>query len=317
MKYAFLSVTYSGMFYSGEALALEDQIHKAKKLGFDGLSIEAKRPVASPLDLNKADRARIRQVAADEGIEICAVESLSNFVSEFMEERENNQAMMQLVLEMAKDLGVELVKVFAAWPGTINDKEEVAIYGAYERGDFYKRLYPEALKKWERAVLGIREIADKAADMGITLALQNHAPVITPGYEDVLKMMQEIDRDNVKLCLDIPLFYERQDESYIREALNNCQDNIVLTHYGAWNFREEDNGIPVQEISSSFGGYFNYKTFISELQRIGYRGYLVSEYCLPIVKNHKIAGIEEIDHANSLALQYIQEIVQNVFPAHV
>ena len=42
--------------------------------------------------------------------------------------------------------------------------------------------------------------------MGITLALQNHAPVITPGYEDALTMLQEIDRRNVRLCLDVPLF---------------------------------------------------------------------------------------------------------------
>ena len=41
--------------------------------------------------------------------------------------------------------------------------------------------------------------------MGITLALQNHAPVTTPGYEDVLAMLEEIDRPNVKLCLDVPL----------------------------------------------------------------------------------------------------------------
>ena len=30
-----------------------------------------------------------------------------------------------MVLEMAKDLGVDLVKVFAAWPGLINDEEEL------------------------------------------------------------------------------------------------------------------------------------------------------------------------------------------------
>ena len=317
MKYAFLSVTYSGLFYAGEALGLEDQIHKARKLGFDGLSIETKRPVASPLDLNKELRTRLKQIAADEGIELCAVESVSNFASEFMEERENNLAMMRQVLELAGDLGVTLVKVFAAWPGTINDTEEVAIYGSFEKGNYYKRLYPEALRKWNRAVNGIREIADIASDMGITLALQNHAPVITPGYEDVLKMMQEIDRENVKLCLDIPLFYERQSDKYIREAVEKCHQDIVLTHYGAWNFEEEEDGTPVQEVSSSFGGQFNYKSFIGELKKTGYNGYLVSEYCLPVLKNHKIAGIEEIDRANILALRYMKELEEKSSPARL
>ena len=74
--------------------------------------------------------------------------------------------------------------------------------------------------------------------MGITLALQNHAPVTTPGYEDVLAMLQEIDRPNVKLCLDVPLFYERQSDEYVSKAVEACRRHIVYSHYGAWNFSE-------------------------------------------------------------------------------
>src|SRR5215475_11346119 len=110
MKFSLLTVTYSGLFYDGKALSVEQQIHKAKEFGFDGLAIEAKRPIASPLDLSKADRARIKSVAANEGIELVAVESVSNFCSNLMEERENNIAMMRLVLELAHDLGISMVK---------------------------------------------------------------------------------------------------------------------------------------------------------------------------------------------------------------
>src|SRR5690349_21609798 len=132
MKFALLTVTYGGLFYKGEALSLEQQVYKAKELGFDALAIEAKRPVASPLDLSKADRSRIKTIAADEGIPLCALESMSNFAGRHMEERENNLAMMRLVLELTKDLGIDLVKVFAAWPGIINDEEPVAMYGQFE-----------------------------------------------------------------------------------------------------------------------------------------------------------------------------------------
>ena len=99
-----------------------------------------------------------------------------------MEERENNLAMMRLVLELAKDLGVELVKIFAAWPGIINDEEAIAMYGQFERGNYYKRLFPAELRRWNHCVDGIREVADMAGDMGLTLALQNHAPVLSKGY---------------------------------------------------------------------------------------------------------------------------------------
>jgi sugar phosphate isomerase/epimerase len=310
MKFALLTVTYGGLFYKGQALSLEQQVHRAKEFGFDALAIETKRPVASPLDLSKADRTRIKKLAADEGIVLCAVESMSNFAGKYMEERENNFAMMRYVLEMANDLGVGLVKVFAAWPGLINDEEDIALYAQFERGKYYKRLYPADLRRWNHCVEGIREVADMAADMGITLALQNHAPVLATGYEDTLTMMKEIDRRNVELCIDAPLFYERQSDEYIREAVDNCKGHIVHTHYGAWNFSQKKNGEIVQDPSPSTGDLINYQAFIEALYHTGYKGYLTSEYCLPVVKNHQLAGIEEVDHATRITLQYMKQLVQ-------
>jgi sugar phosphate isomerase/epimerase len=315
MKFALLTVTYGGLFYKGAALSLEQQIRKAKELGFDALAIETKRPVASPLDLTKADRLRVKMLAADEGIPLCAVEGMSNFGGKHMEERENNLAMMRMVLELAKDLDVDLVKIFAAWPGIINDEEEVAMYGQFERGNYYKRLFPAELRVWNRCVEGIREAADMAGDMGITLALQNHAPVLAKGYEDTLIMMQEVDRTNVKLCIDAPLFYERQSDEYIHEAVQKCGKHLVHTHYGAWNFSESADGEVIQDPSPSSGNLVNYQAFIEELHNIGYKGYLTSEYCLPVYKNHQMAGIEEVDHATRISLKYMKQLVHNTILA--
>ena len=63
MKFGLLTVTYSGLFYAGPALSVEQQILKARALGFDALAIETKRPVAFPLDLDAAARARYQQMA--------------------------------------------------------------------------------------------------------------------------------------------------------------------------------------------------------------------------------------------------------------
>lgn len=315
MKFALLTVSYSGLFYAGEPLSLEQQIHKARELGFEGLAIETKRPVASPIDLAPSDRMRVKAVAADQGIALCAVESVSNFASHLMEERENNLAMMRAVLELARDLGVDLVKVFAAWPGLIDDEEAIAMYAPFERGSHYRRLYPPDLRKWQRAVHGIREVADWAADMGITLALQNHAPVIAPGYEDALAMMEEIQRPNVKLCLDVNLFYDRQGDEYVREAVTRCAPHLVYTHFGAWNFSENADGEVVQDPAPSFGGLINYEAFVNALQQIGYDGYVVSEYCTPVLRNHEIAGVEAIDEGTRLSLRYMQRLVRNAAAA--
>src|SRR4029453_15946705 len=104
----------------------------------------------------------LKAVAADQGIALCAVESVSNFAGRLMEERENNLAMMRAVLELAADLGVGTVKVFAAWPGLIDDEEAIAMYAPYERGNHYRRLYPPDLRKWQRPGAGLREFAGRA-----------------------------------------------------------------------------------------------------------------------------------------------------------
>jgi sugar phosphate isomerase/epimerase len=310
MKFALLSVTYSALFYAGKALTIEEQIHKAKKLGFTGLAIETKRPVGSPLDISKKQRANIKSVANGEGIELCGVESMSNFCSRHMEDRENNLAMTRMVLEMAHDLGVSVVKVFAAWPGIINDEEAIASYAPYDRGNYFKPVNAADLRVWSRAIDGIREVAAWAEDLGITLALQNHAPVINPGYEDVLAMMQEIDRRNVKLCVDVPLFGERQKTEYVRDAVDACAENLIYTHYGAWNFKENSDGEVVQEPAPTHGGKINYETFVEGLVKHNYGGYLVSEYCLPMIRNHKIEGVEAIEHATILGMRYMKKLIE-------
>jgi sugar phosphate isomerase/epimerase len=312
MKYGFLTVSYSGQFYRGPALSVVEQIRRARTLGFDGLAVETKRPVASPLDLTAQDRKAITAAAAAEGIEICAIESLSNFASHLMEERENNLAMMRLTIDLAADLEVGIVKVFAAWPGVVNDEDETAFYAPYDKHSYYKQLYPADLRRWHRAVGGLREAADYAAQRGIRLALQNHAPVLRPGYEDTLEMLREVDRPNVGLCLDVPLFHERQSDAYIREAVRACGRHVLLTHFGAWNFSQSADGQVVQQPAPSVGGPINYRVFLEELQRAGYDGYLVSEFCLPCVRNHRIAGMEEIDVALHQSLTYMKEVMPAV-----
>ena len=60
----------------------------------------------------------------------------------------------------------------------------------------------------------LEAVGQGASEMG---ERSDHAPVTTPGYEDALAMVREIDRPNLRLCLDAPLFYERQSDAYVRE----------------------------------------------------------------------------------------------------
>ena len=198
--------------------------------------------------------------------------------------------------------------MFAAWPGLVNDEDDTATYAPYEKGNYYARLYPADLRRWHRALDGLRETADLAAERGITLALQNHAPVLRPGYEDTLAMMRELDRPNVGLCLDAPLFKERQSDDYMREAVRACARARPADALRRLELRRAGHGrgragaVPVVRRRRS-----TTRRYLAELQQAGYDGYLVSEYCLPCVKDHRIAGIDEIDRATAMALALHEE----------
>jgi len=124
--------------------------------------------------------------------------------------------------------------------------------------------------------------------------------------------VQEIDRRNVKLCLDVNLFYDRQSDEYVREAVGRCREHLAYTHYGAWNFSETEDGEVVLDPAPGHGGKINYEAFFDALYQHGYDGYLTSEYCLPVLQNHTVCGIEAIDEATKRGLRYMKQLVKQI-----
>ena len=309
IKLALFTVTYCGLWYKGPALSLKEQIEKAKNFGFDGISIETKRPVALPCDLSKKDRKEVREFADSQGIQIAAVETMSNFASPIIEERENNLCMVKDAIELANDLGTNIVKVFAAWSGT-SRYDGLGTYDFGYKLSEFKSNFATQDQMWKWAVQGIRDAAKWAKDYGITIALQNHPPVIKFGYEDALQMAKEVSMDNVKLCLDVPLFTDQSDE-YIHEAVEACKEvGIVLSHYGSPLFDETPSGEIIMKPEWFIGNkYVNYPAYIKELKRIGYNGFIASEECAPVLENHEPQGIEVVDRHVKAALKYMKELI--------
>jgi len=309
IKTALFTVTYCGLWYKGDALSLKEQIRKARELGFDGITVETKRPVALPCDLDRSVRKEVTELAYSHDIRIVAVETMSNFVSPIIEERENNLCMVKESVELAADLNTNIVKVFAAWPGT----SRYDGLGTYEFGYRlfdYKNMFATRERMWRWAVQGIRDAAKWAGDYGIVIALQNHPPIIRLGYEDALQMVKETSMDNVKLCLDAPLFTDQSDE-YIHEAVESCRGvGIVLSHYSSSSFDESSSGEIIMKRSQLIGDqYGNYSAFIRELKRIGYDGFISSEECSPVLENHEYQGIDVVDRHVKAALKYMKKLI--------
>ena len=122
MKVGLYSVSYSGAWYPGPALSVEECIAKAKELGFHGVELGAKRPHANPMDLDEGARAQVREALAKHGVELAAVASYNDFTSPVVEHREMQLLMVREQIELARGLGAPVLRVFAAWPGvTLRD----------------------------------------------------------------------------------------------------------------------------------------------------------------------------------------------------
>jgi len=315
IKVALYTISYAGLMYKGPHVPLKELIPKIKAFGSDGIEICAKRPFAFPPDLDAKARKKMGELAKSEGIEICAIAGYNNFSSPIMEEVENELLMLREQIRLASDLGAPIVRVFGAWKGVTIGPDGMGTY------DFSRQTwkYPGVtdIKQWQQVRSCLKEGCKWAEESGVTLALQTHGPVIqTPGYEDTLQMIKEVNSDHLKMSLDPAGWWAKQTPEYVRQAVKDCREYIVHSHFGG-NFKETPQGRIVQsaeDIVFSGPGHrrfseVDYKIFISELKKIGYDGYLSYEVCSPVTVNGAYQGIEEVDRRVRLTIKYMKNVI--------
>jgi sugar phosphate isomerase/epimerase len=301
MKVGLYSITFLGVWYRGEALALEEMIKRAKKYGYEGIEIDGKRPHGNPLDWPAKRCKELRAVADGEGIEIFGVAANNDFSSPMPERRECQIAYVKELIRMTADLGARTLRVFLAWPG-VTKHPQVAQYDVAR--DIWKYTHEKFSEEetWAWCREGTAECARYAEDAGVTLALQNHAPVIRD-YQDVLKMVHEVNSPNLKVSLDAPIMVDKSPESIQRaaKAVGNLQ---VLSHFGGEYERGKDNKIE--------GATF-YTHFVRAMHEIGYSGYLSYELCHPLpAVNGQTVGIEYAEKNAQLAAEFMRGLIAEV-----
>ena len=300
MKVGLYSITYLGIWYRGEALTLEEVIKRAKKFGYAGVEIDGKRPHGNPLDMPKRRCRDLRNLAEAQGIELYSVAANNDFSSPIPELRECQVAYLRELIRMAADLRAKTVRVFLAWPG-VTKHPQLARYDI-ARGlwkTIHEPFTPQETWDWCRQ--GLLECAGYAADAGITLALQNHAPVIK-NHEDVLRMVREVNSPSLKVCLDVPIMPDKAP-SVIQQAAQAVGPLQVLSHFGGEYQRQADGAIK--------GGEAFYAPFVAAMKAIGYQGYIGYELCHPLpVVNGQTAGLDYVDQCAQLAAEYMRGLIR-------
>jgi sugar phosphate isomerase/epimerase len=314
-KVGLYSITFLGVWYKGDALTLDDMMIKAKEFGYDGIEIDGKRPHGNPLDMPTARCKELKKKADDLGLDIYAVSGNNDFSSPVPEYRECQIVYLRELMRMTSDLEVEPLRVFLGWPG-------VTLHPTGGRYDIARdnwqhahyQFEPEQIWDWCRD--GLIESAKYAEDFGVTLALQNHKPVIND-WRDMMRMINEVDSPALKACLDAPIMDDKTPEN-IKEASQAVKGIQMLTHFGG-EFNRNDAGIIVDTQDHSDHGdkageqlaekYL--PEFVKNMNEIGYDGYYSYELChpLPLKTNGEKVGIDFVEKNAKLACEIMKGLI--------
>jgi sugar phosphate isomerase/epimerase len=267
MKTCLHTVSYAG-FWGQASLPLEDIIDRAADLGFDGIMLMAKRPHASVLDMTPARRADLRKLLDDRGLTCACLAAYTNFTAGAdhldIPIREMQIAHVTELAGLAADLGCKVIRIFTGF-----DVAEIAL--------------PKA---WDLCVQAIGECADRAADFGVTLGVQNHHD-IAAGWEAMRELLDQIGRDNCRACFDAwsPALQGADVPAAARVMApytvhTTTADYVKLpryTYHPAPNaYRAE---MPFVLAVPMGDGFIDYRGFVGGLREGGFDGYVGYEMC--------------------------------------
>jgi len=175
----------------------------------------------------------------------------------------------------------------------------------------------------------LREAAKWAEDYGVTLALQNHPPIIE-SLRDTIEMIEEVGNDSLKACIDPELLVwsgdvdpssENLDENLL-EVYSKCKDLLVFVHVGdstvrpgkvLWLPGGGGSRLKAERMERAVLGKGVFgkiaEPFIKALKQINYDGFLSYEVCSPRYVKHTLIDFETLETEVSEGLKYLKGLV--------
>lgn len=265
------SISYAG-FWGQAVLKLADFIPHAAGLGFESVMIAGKRPHLSPLDAAEQIEP-LKAALAAANLRCDVLGAYTNLVQPVgvgceVPQIEFQIAYVESLARIAPQLGAKVVRIF----------------GAYEIDG------QDPQTQWNRCAAAIREMCDRSAAHGVTIALQNHHDV---GLHTaaLLEMLADIGRANCKLGFDAWSPALRGENLY--EAAKLAAPHTVITTNADYikvprhRYRPELVNYERQEVdwvrAVPFGtGFIDYEAFFNGLKDGGFDGIATFEMCSPL-----------------------------------
>lgn len=266
------SISYAG-FWGQSALSLTDFIKHAGKLGYPSLMIAGKRPHLSPLDATPEFVKPIQDALAEANVRcdvLAAYTNLSQPSSVGCEVPlvEFQIAYVESLARIASQIGAKIVRIFTAYEVEGQDLQA----------------------QWKRCVSAIREMCDRAAEHGVTIAIQNHHDIALH-TEALLELLADIDRPNCKLGFDAwspalrgESLYDSAKMAAPHTIITTNADYIKVPRHRYKPELVNYERQPVDWVRAvPFGtGFIDYAAFFKGLKDGGFDGTAVFEMCSPL-----------------------------------
>ena len=293
------SISYAG-FWGQSTLSLTDFIRHAGKLGYPSVMIAGKRPHLSPLDATPEFVKPIQQALAEAGVRCDVLAAYTNLsqpssVGGEVPLIEMQIAYVESLARIAPQLGANIVRIFTAYEIDGQDPQ----------------------MQWKRCVAAIREMCDRAAAHGVTIAIQNHHDLALH-TESLLELLADIGRPNCKLGFDA-LSPALRDEDLYQSAKLAAPHTIITTNADyiktpRHRYRPELVNYERQPVdwvrAVPFGtGFIDYAAFFKGLRDGGFDGIATFEMCSPL------RGGGDITNLDACATTYLNWMrAQNLTP---
>jgi len=186
-KIAIGSWAYAIGPYADNPAPLDEVCRRLNELGFDGVELGGFKPHAHPdLYPGKKDRKKLMEMLKRNRLDVPAYAAdLWNypFAEGDPEVAKQYKEMFKKSLEFCDHCRIKIIRVDTVTPSPLPEKLD---YG----------------EVWERVVDMFRDCADKAKDLHIKVVWEFEPGFIFNRPSEILKMVQEVDRDNFQILLD-------------------------------------------------------------------------------------------------------------------
>lgn len=297
MTPALFSVGYAGLW--GQAkLTLPDFIARAGRLGYASVMLMGKRPHISPLDATPALLRSLKSALSAANVSCDVIAGYTNLAQDGPAEVpgiEFQIAYVGSLVRIATELGARIVRIFTA----------------------YEAIGQNPQTQWDCVVGAVREMCDRAADAGVTIAIQNHHDVGLH-TDSLLELLREIDRPNCKLGFDAwspalrgESLYDVARRAAPHTAITTNADYIRVPRYqyrpALVNYERQS---PDWVRAVPFGsGSIDYAAFFKGLRDGGFDGVATYEMCSPL------RGGGSLENLDAYAAEYLGWMHKNNFLA--